>query len=110
MILRPKCKIGKRNLYLTENRLGRNEIRCAEDNHSYMPHIMCKRTFILELFNYCQQNNKFSQNCPKFHIFTKIIILKVFWKYLDKLLLPCNFYGRDMLGIYVFIFPSCELF
>ena len=29
-----KCKIGKGNLYLTENWLSWNEIRCAEDNHN----------------------------------------------------------------------------
>ena len=37
-----KCKIGKENLYLTENWLSRNEIRCAADNHNYMCHICAK--------------------------------------------------------------------
>ena len=40
-----KRKIGKGNLYLTENRLGRNEIWYAEHDHSYMCHIMGKRNF-----------------------------------------------------------------
>ena len=29
------------NQYLTENQLGRNEIWCAEDNHSFILHISC---------------------------------------------------------------------
>ena len=37
-----KSKIGKGNLYLTENWLGRNEIWYAEDNHSYICHISVK--------------------------------------------------------------------
>ena len=32
-------------------------------------------------------------NCPKFNIFTKIVILKYI---LDQVLLPYKFYGRDM--------------
>ena len=51
MILPNKnSKIGKRNLYSTENRLGRNEIWCAEDNHSYMRHIN-KKLFLYSNFN-----------------------------------------------------------
>ena len=30
---------GKGNLYLTENRLSRNEMWCATGNHNYMSHI-----------------------------------------------------------------------
>ena len=40
-----KSKIRKGNLYLTENRLERNEIWFAEDNHSYMCHICGKGFF-----------------------------------------------------------------
>ena len=40
-----KRKIGKRNLYLSENRLSRNKILYAANNHNYMYHIMCKRIF-----------------------------------------------------------------
>ena len=36
-------KIRKGNLYITENRLGRNEIWYAKDNHSCMSHICAKR-------------------------------------------------------------------
>ena len=36
------AKIGKGNLYLTENRLSRNEMWCAAYNHNYMCHIRAK--------------------------------------------------------------------
>ena len=45
-----KHKIGKGNLYVTENRLGRNEIWCAADNHNYMWHI-CAKGFLDSNFN-----------------------------------------------------------
>ena len=32
-------------MYLTENRFGRNEIWCAEDNHNYMWHICMQKDF-----------------------------------------------------------------
>ena len=37
-----KRKIGKGNLYLTENRLIKNEMWCAADIHNYMCHIYAK--------------------------------------------------------------------
>ena len=40
-----KCKIGKGNLYLAENRISRNEMWCAADNHNYMCHI-CAEEFL----------------------------------------------------------------
>ena len=40
-----KCKIWKKNLYLTDNWLSRNEMWCVVDIHSYMCHIMYKRIF-----------------------------------------------------------------
>ena len=36
------AKIEKENIYSTENRFGRNEMWCAEDNDSYMCHIYAK--------------------------------------------------------------------
>ena len=45
-----KRKNGKENLYLVENRVGRNEILCAENNHSYMCHI-CAKEFLDSNFN-----------------------------------------------------------
>ena len=35
-------KIGKGNLYLTENWLSRNEMWCASDNHNNMCYICAK--------------------------------------------------------------------
>ena len=46
-----KRKIGKGNLYLTEDWLNRNENRCPSDNHNNLCHICAKRTFRFELFN-----------------------------------------------------------
>ena len=45
-----KRQIGEGNLCLTENRLGRNEIWCPEDNHSYKRHI-CAKGFLTSNFN-----------------------------------------------------------
>ena len=60
----------------------------------YVSH-MCKRIFKLELqLSSYWQNIKFSRYCPKFHIFTKIVIFQV--------------YVRDMSGILFSIFASCE--
>ena len=72
-------------MYLNENRLGGNEVWCEADNHDYMYQIGAfvqkkkKRIFIFKLlkFNSYWQHIKFSQNGPKFHIRTKIVILKV---------------------------------
>ena len=44
-----KRKIGKGNLYLTENRLSWNEMCCSSDNHSYMYHTCAKEIFKFEL-------------------------------------------------------------
>ena len=43
-----KRKIVKGNLYLTENRLSRNELWCVADDQNYMCH-MCKRIYRFEL-------------------------------------------------------------
>ena len=49
----------------------------------------------MEKYTKTSENNKFSQNCPKFHIFTKIIL---FFKYncnfFDQLLLPYKYHSR----------------
>ena len=45
-----KRKIGKGNLYLTENRLSWNVMCCASDNHSYMCHT-CAKEFLNSSFN-----------------------------------------------------------
>ena len=74
-----KRKIGKGNLYLTENRLSWNEMWCTPDNHTYMCHTCAKDFFKFELqLSSYWQNIRFSWNCPKFHIFTKIVIFQVY--------------------------------
>ena len=74
-----KRKIGKGNLYLTENRLSWNVMCCASDNHNYMCHTCAKEflKFELQLRSYWQ-NIKFSRYCPKFPIFTNFVIFQVY--------------------------------
>ena len=52
---------------------------CTSDNHNYMCHTCAKEffKFKLKLRSYWQ-NIKFSRYCPKFHIFTNIVIFQVF--------------------------------
>ena len=44
-----KRKIGKGNLFLTENRFSKNEIWCAVVYRNQMRHIMCKTIFRFQL-------------------------------------------------------------
>ena len=62
-----KRKIGKGNLYLTENQWSWNKICCAADNHNNMCHT-CAKEFLDLNFNYAIIDK--ISNCPKFHIFT----------------------------------------
>ena len=104
-----KRKTRKGNLYLTENRLERNEIRFVEDNHSYMCHIFAKGVLDsnfneavidkISIFHEIALNFTYSQ---KSHFF------KCNWIFLDQLLLPNKFHGRDTWGILFSIFASCE--
>ena len=82
---------------------------CTSDNHNYMCHTCAKEflKFELQLSSYWQ-NIKFSRYCPKFHIFTNIVIFKYFCNFLDQMLHPYKFHGRDMSGILFFIFASCH--
>ena len=66
-------QIGKGNLYLTENQFSRNEMWCV--NHNHMHHIYAKG-FLDSNFNQAviDKISSFHENCPKFHILTKIII------------------------------------
>ena len=71
----------------------------------YVSH-MCKRIFKFELqLSSYWQNIKFSRNCLKFNIFTKIVIFQV---YLQLFRPTYKFNDRDMSGILFFIFASCE--
>ena len=96
-----KRKIGKENLYLTENQVGRNELMCAGDNHSRpnMGHI-CAEGFLNLLTKY-----QFFTKLPQIsHIHKN----RNKWNCLDQLLLPHKFYGSGVQGTYFFIFASCE--
>ena len=50
LILSKKRKIGKGNLYLNENELSWNKIRCTADNHNYMCHT-CAKEFLDSNYN-----------------------------------------------------------
>ena len=69
---------------------------------------MCKRIFKFELqLSSYTQNIKFSRYCPKFHIFTNIVIFQVYLQ-LFRTTASYKFHGRDMSEILFFIFASCH--
>ena len=81
---------------LTENQCSRKELWCAADNYNNMCHI-CERTFKIrtltkQLFTKHQILTKLQQisNIHKDDNF------KYNWNFLDQLLLPYKFHGRDM--------------
>ena len=92
-----KSKIGKRNLYLTEDWLSRNNIWCAVGNHNYMNH-ECAEGFLDSNFNEAGFDKilNFQENCPKFYIFTNILVFRFNCNFLHHLLLPYKFHDRDM--------------
>ena len=55
-----KCKIGKGNLYLTENRFSRGEMWCAVVNHNHMRHMYAKG-FLDWNFKFCEIFTKLPQ-------------------------------------------------
>ena len=78
---------------------------CAPDNHNYMCH-MCAKEFLnlsinwAVIFTILPQISEFH----KTRNFSSIIICN----FLDQLLHPYKFNGRDMAEILFFIFASCE--
>ena len=73
---------------------------------------MCEIIFTF-VFNLAviENNIDFSRNCPKFHLFTKMVIFESileFFFFLDQLLLPYKFHGSSMTGTLLFNFASCE--
>ena len=89
-----KRKIGKGNLYLTENRLSRNEILCATDNHNYMCPV-CAIGFIDLKFNKAviDKISNFHEIAPNFTYSQKSQYLKYLWKK-DKPTAPIIFMTR----------------
>ena len=82
----------------------------AANNHNYMCHTFAKG-FLDSNFAVIDKILNFHENCPKFHMFTKwkfYFFLKYNWNFLDQLIVQYKFYGRDMRGIYLFNFASCE--
>ena len=65
-----KHKIGKGNLYLTENRSSRNQMWCSRDNHKHMCHI-CTKGFLDSKLNLAviDKISNFHEIAPKFFIF-----------------------------------------
>ena len=103
--LKMKIKLGKGNWKSIKSK--RNVL--FRQSQLYVSHV-CKRIFKfkLQLISYWQ-NVKFSRYCPKFHIFTKIVIFQVFLTlFRPNASSLYNFYGRGMSGILFFIFASCE--
>ena len=93
-----KSEIGKGNLYLTKNPLRRNEIWCAAGNHNYMSHL-CAKGFSDSNLNYTviDKISNFQEIVPYFTYSQKIVIFKsIIVTFLDQLLLPYKFCGKDM--------------
>ena len=101
----------KENLYLTENRLRRNEMWFAVGNHDYMSHICAKKCFFFDSnlsYTVIDKISNFQEIAPNFTYSQNRNFLKYKQNFLDQLLLPSTFCGRDRQGKYFFIFASCE--
>ena len=75
----------------------------TEDKHNCILHI-CAKGF---LHTY-RPNIKFSPNCLKFHIFTKIQTPKVFKNRLTNCFHSANFMAGTCKESTIFIFGSCQ--
>ena len=98
-------KIGKGNLHLSENRLSWNEIWRAADNHNYMCH-KCTKEFLDSNLNQAviDKISNFHEISPNSTYSHKSQFLKYIRNFLDQLLHPYKFHGRDMSGILFFSF------
>ena len=105
-----KRKIGKGNMYLTENRLSWNEIWCSSHNNNYMCHT-CAKEVLNSSFNLAviDKISNFHDIAPNFTFLQISWFLKYICNFLDQLLCPIYFYDSDTSGILFFIFASCEL-
>ena len=72
---------------------------CASDNHNYMCHTCAKEILIQTVID---KISKFHEIAPNSTYSIKIVIFKYICNFLDQLLHPCKFHGRDMSGIYSF--------
>ena len=82
---------------------------CAADNHNYMCHT-CAKEFLNANFNEAviDKISKFHEIAPNSTYSRKSLFFKYFCNFLDQLLHPYKFHGRDMSGILFFNFASCE--
>ena len=82
---------------------------CALDNHNYMCHT-CAKEFFNSSFNKAviDEISNFTILPQISHFHKNHNFSSVFSNFLDQLLHPYKFYGRDMSGILFFIFASCE--
>ena len=95
--------------HLKENKLSKNELWCILHNNNHACHTCAKGSFSpfnFELW-FSSYLSNFHVNCPKFYkIFTKVVVFKHNCRLIDQLLLPYEFYGCFMLGIYFLIYAS----
>ena len=79
------------------------------DNNDYMCH-PCSKGFLNSNLNEAIIDKLliFNEIAPNFTYSQKSQFFKDNWTFLDQLLLPYKFCGRDMWGILFFIFASCE--
>ena len=70
----------------------------------------CAKGFLDSNFNEAviDKISIFHEIAPYFAYSQKSYLFSIFGIFLDQLLLPCLFYGRNMSGIYFFIFASCD--
>ena len=78
---------------------------CASDNHNYMCHI-CAKEFSNSNFNEAviDKVSNFYEIAPNFTFSQKSQFFKYICNFLDQLLHPYKFNGRDMSGVLFFIF------
>ena len=81
----------------------------TSDNHDYMCHTGAKE-FLNSSFNWAviDKISDFHDFAPNFTISQISKFFKYFCNFLDQLLHPYKFHGRDMSGILFFIFASCH--
>ena len=85
---------------------------CVAGSQVFMCHIWVKGfldlNFNEEVIDKISNFHKITPNFT-YHTHLNHNCLSITGTFLDQLLLPYKFYGRDMSGIYFFIFASCEL-
>ena len=102
-----KKKLGRGNLYLTENRLSWNEMYCAADNHNYMCHT-CAKEFLDLNFNQAVINiiSDFHEIAPNSTYSHKSYFFKYICNFLDQLLHPSISWQRHVRNT---LFHFCQL-